>query len=81
MTLSTVDAAICVSNTCKDNLILRAHLEPKRVSFIPNAIDPANFTPDPSQRSKDRYVYEGHDIYKHFFGIFLIIKNPTDLKK
>ena len=53
-TLSTLDAAICVSNTCRDNLILRAHLEPQRVSVIPNALDPANFTPDPSQQSKDR---------------------------
>ncbi|CAB9510779.1 Phosphatidylinositol N-acetylglucosaminyltransferase GPI3 subunit [Seminavis robusta] len=52
--LSTVDAAICVSHTCRDNLILRAHLDPKRVTVIPNAVDPAKFTPDPSQRSKDR---------------------------
>lgn len=53
-TLSTADAAICVSNTCRDNLILRAHLDPQRVSVIPNAVDPANFSPDPSKRSKDR---------------------------
>ena len=52
--LSTVDAAICVSNTCRDNLILRSHLDPERVVVIPNAVDPSKFTPDPSQRSKDR---------------------------
>lgn len=56
-TLSTVDAAICVSHVCRDNLILRAHLDPKRTFVIPNAVDPSKFTPNPSQRSKDRYVY------------------------
>jgi len=54
VTLSTTDAAICVSNTCRDNLILRAQLNPQKVSVIPNAVDPANFTPDPSKRSTDR---------------------------
>ena len=54
-TLSTVDAAICVSHVCRDNLVLRAHLEPDRVRVIPNAVDPSKFTPEPSQR-KDRYV-------------------------
>jgi glycosyltransferase involved in cell wall biosynthesis len=56
-TLSTVDAAICVSHVCRDNLILRAHLDPPRVRVIPNAVDPSKFTPDPSKRSKDRYVH------------------------
>jgi len=56
VTLSTVQAAICVSHVCRDNLILRAHLDPQRVRVIPNAVDPTKFTPDPSQRSKDRYV-------------------------
>lgn len=50
-TLSVADAAICVSHTCRDNLILRAHLDPKRVFVIPNAVDPSKFTPDPSQRN------------------------------
>ena len=53
-TLSTADAAICVSHTCRDNLILRAHLDANRVSVIPNAVDPSWFTPDPSQQSRDR---------------------------
>ena len=53
-TLSTVDAAICVSHVCRDNLILRAHLDPKRVHVIPNAVDPTKFLPDPSKRSPDR---------------------------
>jgi phosphatidylinositol N-acetylglucosaminyltransferase subunit A len=55
-TLSTVDAAICVSHVCRDNLILRAHLDPTLVRVIPNAVDPTKFTPDPSKRSDDRYV-------------------------
>jgi len=57
-TLSTLNAAICVSNACRDNLILRAHLDPNKVTVIPNAVDPANFTPDPTpRRSLDRYVH------------------------
>jgi len=52
ITLSTVDAAICVSHTCADNLKLRAKVQ--RVHVIPNAIDPHKFTPDPTKRSKDR---------------------------
>jgi phosphatidylinositol glycan class A protein len=55
-TLSQVDAAICVSHTCRDNLILRARLDPSCVRVIPNAVDPSKFTPDPSQRSSNRYV-------------------------
>jgi phosphatidylinositol glycan class A protein len=55
-TLSTVGAAVCVSHTCRDNLILRAHLDPSRARVIPNAVDPSRFTPDPSQRSSNRYV-------------------------
>jgi phosphatidylinositol glycan class A protein len=55
-TLSTVGTAVCVSHTCRDNLILRAHLDPARVRVIPNAVDPSKFTPDPSQRSSNRYV-------------------------
>lgn len=54
-TLSTLNAAICVSHACRDNLILRAHLDPKRVEVIPNAVDPSKFTPDPTKRSTDRY--------------------------
>ena len=63
-TLSTVDAAICVSHVCRDNLILRARLDPQRVvAVIPNAVDPSKFTPlshnnppQPNGRRRDRYV-------------------------
>ena len=36
-TLSDVDHVICVSNTCRENLVLRASLHPSFVSTIPNA--------------------------------------------
>ena len=52
-TLSTLNAAICVSHACRDNLILRAKIDPECVSVVPNAVDPSKFTPDPSQRSDD----------------------------
>lgn len=41
---------ICVSNTCKQNTILRAHVDPCNVRVIPNAIDARKFVPDISQR-------------------------------
>ena len=53
-TLSTVDAAIGVSHVCRDNLILRAKLDPQLVYVIPNAVDPTKFVPDPSKRCPDR---------------------------
>lgn len=49
-TLSDIDHAICVSNTCRENLVLRASLHPVMVSTIPNAVDATKFTPDPSRR-------------------------------
>ena len=52
--MSTLNAAVCVSHACRDNLILRANLDPSRVTVIPNAVDPSKFTPDPSQRSPER---------------------------
>eukprot|EP01082_Thalassiosira_pseudonana_P001795 g832.t1 g832 contig10:813539-814845(+) len=52
--MSTVDAAICVSHTCRDNFILRAHMLPSIVQVIPNAVDPSKFIPDPSKRDSKR---------------------------
>ena len=48
--LSDIHQAICVSNTNKENLILRAAIRPEDVYVIPNAVDASRFTPDPSQR-------------------------------
>ncbi|RHY46340.1 hypothetical protein DYB34_008800 [Aphanomyces astaci] len=47
-TLSDIDHAICVSHTCKENLVLRASLDPSIVSTIPNAVDASKFTPSSS---------------------------------
>ncbi|KAI5462163.1 hypothetical protein BGZ63DRAFT_423461 [Mariannaea sp. PMI_226] len=43
--LSDVDHSICVSNTCKENTVLRASLDPLMVSVIPNAVVADNFRP------------------------------------
>ena len=63
--LATVDAAICVSHTCRDNFVLRLQWQEKndgveqqqqqlplseRVRVIANAVHPAQFTPLPRQR-------------------------------
>jgi phosphatidylinositol glycan class A protein len=50
LTLSCVDAAICVSHTARENLVLRAALDPRRVWAIPNAVDASAFTPAPRAR-------------------------------
>lgn len=48
--LCMVNHAICVSHIGKENTVLRARVAKHRVSVIPNAVDTALFTPDPSQR-------------------------------
>ena len=45
-TLTGVDYSICVSHTCRENLVLRASLDPKKVAVIPNAVDTNKFVPD-----------------------------------
>ncbi|KAK5890445.1 hypothetical protein CesoFtcFv8_013964 [Champsocephalus esox] len=56
LTVSLCDTnhTVCVSYTSKENTVLRAALNPEIVSVIPNAVDPTDFTPDPSQRQDDR---------------------------
>eukprot|EP00949_MAST-11_sp_MAST-11-sp1_P004836 g4836.t1 len=49
-TMLNVDHAICVSHTCRENLVLRAAMDPRIVSAIPNAVDHSRFTPDPARR-------------------------------
>lgn len=46
-TLSDVDHVVCVSHCSKENLVLRACLDPDMVSVIPNAVDTSKFTPAP----------------------------------
>ena len=48
--LSDIDAAISVSHTSKENLSMRASLNPHLISVIPNAVDCSRFKPDPSKR-------------------------------
>eukprot|EP00920_Eleutheroschizon_duboscqi_P016926 GHVT01040278.1.p1 GENE.GHVT01040278.1~~GHVT01040278.1.p1 ORF type:complete len:433 (+),score=70.50 GHVT01040278.1:416-1714(+) len=48
--LSDIDHSICVSHTNKENLVLRAALDPRDVSVINNAVDASKFAPDPSKR-------------------------------
>ena len=48
-TLSGIDHAICVSHTCRENLVLRASLDPTLVSAVPNAVDCSKFEPDATQ--------------------------------
>ncbi len=51
-TLSDVDHVICVSHTSRENTVLRASLEPRTVSVIPNAVISGEFTPDISKRNE-----------------------------
>lgn len=53
ITLSNVNHCICVSHTGKENTVLRANVPKENVSVIPNAVDTAFFTPNPSQRPTD----------------------------
>ncbi|KAE8217298.1 hypothetical protein CF319_g8585 [Tilletia indica] len=46
--LSDVEHVVCVSHTGKENTVLRAAVDPKDVSVIPNAVVASDFTPDPS---------------------------------
>lgn len=43
--LRCVDQVVCVSNTSRENTVLRAQIPPTRVSVIPNATDTMAFTP------------------------------------
>lgn len=46
-TLSDVKHVICVSNTSKENTVLRAALDPQSVHVIPNAIEASLYKPQP----------------------------------
>lgn len=50
--LRTVDQVICVSNTSRENTVLRAKIMPERVSVIPNATDTSAFTPPADMKYK-----------------------------
>jgi phosphatidylinositol N-acetylglucosaminyltransferase subunit A len=46
MTLTGADSIICVSHTCRENLVLRASLDARNCSVIPNAVDASMFEPN-----------------------------------
>lgn len=54
--LTETDQFIAVSHICKENLILRACLDPNDVNVIPNAVDTTKFRPPSSLRSDGRIV-------------------------
>uniref|UniRef100_A0A8C5BYE1 phosphatidylinositol N-acetylglucosaminyltransferase n=1 Tax=Gadus morhua TaxID=8049 RepID=A0A8C5BYE1_GADMO len=56
LTVSLCDTThiVCVSYTSKENTVLRAALDPRIVSVIPNAVDPTDFTPDPARAPRGR---------------------------
>ncbi|KAG2387308.1 hypothetical protein C9374_001640 [Naegleria lovaniensis] len=73
LVLSEVDHVICVSHTLKENLTLRASMNPFKMTVIPHAVDTGVFQPkrrtlvDPHERLKivsvSRLVYrKGADI-------------------
>lgn len=51
--LSECNHCICVSHTGKENTVLRARVPESTVSVIPNAVDTAEFTPNPFKRPKN----------------------------
>ncbi|XP_055845565.1 phosphatidylinositol N-acetylglucosaminyltransferase subunit A [Episyrphus balteatus] len=53
ISLSTCNHCICVSHIGKENTVLRARVHKDKVSVIPNAVDTAHFTPDPTKRPQD----------------------------
>jgi phosphatidylinositol glycan class A protein len=64
-TLSDVDHVICVSHTSRENTVLRASLEPRSVSVIPNAVVSGEFTPDPlKQRPNFTIVVASRLVYR-----------------
>lgn len=51
ISLADCNHCICVSHIGKENTVLRAKVESKRISVIPNAVETLSFTPAPSQRN------------------------------
>lgn len=51
--LSDVGHVICVSHTCKENMVLRASINPLAVSVIPNAVISEEFSPAEHKTSKN----------------------------
>lgn len=56
--LTNIDSVICVSNTCKENMVMRADLDVDKISVIPNAVVSEDFRPrtkdEENKKRKDR---------------------------
>ena len=68
-----LDAAICVSNACKDNFCLRTKFNPNSCFTIPNAVDSLRFYPDPNKKKSStiNVVYVSRLMYRK--GVDLLI--------
>ncbi|GBE58685.1 phosphatidylinositol N-acetylglucosaminyltransferase subunit A [Babesia ovata] len=53
---AVLNHTICVSTTHKENLVLRAEMDPTAVSVIGNAIDPDIFLPSTTSRNDGRII-------------------------
>ncbi|KNC45932.1 GlcNAc transferase [Thecamonas trahens ATCC 50062] len=73
-TLSDIDHVICVSYTSKENTVLRAQLDPRDVSVIPNAVDTTVFRPNPAAKDHSRItiVVMSRLVYRK--GVDLVIQ-------
>ncbi|KZO89438.1 glycosyltransferase family 4 protein [Calocera viscosa TUFC12733] len=71
--LRCVDASICVSQTGRENTVLRARLDPHRTHLIPNALIPSEFQPAsvPPPHSPITIVIVSRLVYRK--GINLLI--------
>ncbi|ORM40221.1 Phosphatidylinositol N-acetylglucosaminyltransferase GPI3 subunit [Babesia sp. Xinjiang] len=53
---SIIDHTICVSNTHKENLVLRTQMDPTKISVIGNAIESESFKPRLTDRNDGKIV-------------------------
>lgn len=74
-----LDAAICVSNACKDNFVLRAKYDPVKTFTIPNAVDSKRFTPSPEIRQKEMAKSTRSDTINIVFISRLAYRKGVDL--
>lgn len=75
--LTSAEAVICVSHCSKENLCLRAYLDPSKVSVIPNAVDTTKLLPAPDNappiterqnrqedRAREKMKQEGQNCFR-----------------
>ncbi|KAI9016766.1 hypothetical protein DFJ74DRAFT_242389 [Hyaloraphidium curvatum] len=74
LTLSDVNHVVCVSFTSKENTVLRAALNPRNVSVIPNAIVSNHFIPDPTIPRKDRVTIIVASRFTYLKGADLLVQ-------